>query len=322
VEQQGSERRHARARKEHVYNILVIGASGFVGRHLIRALLAEGHTVRCLARNLAKVADLASLGCEVVQGDITDAASMERALAGIDAAYISIHTLSPQQASTAGQGFMDIEMQGLQNIAAACRLSGVRRLIYLTSLGNVPDSRSEWARERWKTEQFLLDSGLNVTVIQPGQIVGVGGTGFDMMLSQAKRSPAVMLANGKQKWRNIAVDDLVYYLVGVLNDPRSYGQRYEVGGDDIFTNDQMLDTAADLLGRTPPTKIHLPRRLMGALAPVIERLGKLPRGSFRGLIDGMDGEMIGDPTPIRQLLPRTLLSYRQAVERALTARDA
>ncbi|WP_424952604.1 SDR family oxidoreductase [Deinococcus sp.] len=301
-----------------MHNILVVGASGFVGRHLVRALLTDGHAVHGFARTPAKVADLETLGCEVVQGDITNAASIHRALAGMDTAYISVHTLSPQGASSASQGFMDVEMQGLQHIVAACRTHDVRRVIYLTSLGNVPDSRSEWARERWKTEQFLLDSGLDVTVLQPGQIVGVGGTGFDMMLSQAKRSPAVMLANGKQKWRNIALGDLLYYLVGVLDDPRSYGQRYEVGGDDVLTNDQMLDTAADLLGRTPPAKIHLPRRLLGVIAPVIERLGRLPRGAFRGLIDGMDSEMIGDPSAIQQLLPRPPLSYRQAVERALS----
>jgi uncharacterized protein YbjT (DUF2867 family) len=297
--------------------VLVIGASGFVGKYLTKALLADGYEVRCLARTPAKVSDLAALGCEVIQGDLSDAASIARALDGVEAAYISIHTLSPQQTKTAGQGFMNIEMQGLQHIVAACRTHGVRRLIYLTSLGNVPDSPSEWGRERWKTEQFLLRSGLDATVIQPGQIVGVGGTGFNMMMSQAKRSPTVMLANGRQRWRNIAVDDLVYYLVGVLNDPRTYGQRYEVGNDEILTNDQMLDIAAEVLGRPHPTKFHLPRGLMGALAPVIEGFGKLPKGSFRGLIDGMNGDMIGDPSPIRSILPRPPLSYRQAVQQAI-----
>lgn len=278
--------------------------------------------MRCLARTPAKVSDLAALGGEIVQGDITDAASMQRAVAGVEAAYICIHTLTPQPNSAAGQGFMDVEMQGLQNIVLACRTHGVRRLIYLTALGSSPDSPSEWGRERWNTEQYLLDSGLDVTVLQPGQIVGQGGSGFDMMLSQAKRSPAVMLANGQQRWRNIALDDLVYYLVGVLDDPRTYRQRYEVGGDDVLTSDQMLDTAAEVLGRTPPTKIHLPRRLIRVLAPMIERAARLPKGSFKGLLDSMEGNMVGDPTPIRQVLPRSPLSYRQAVERTLTSRKA
>ncbi len=216
--------------------ILVIGASGFIGRHVAQALLADGYAVRCLARNPARVQDLATTRCEIVQGDISDLASMQHALESVQAAYISIHTLSPQHANTAGQGFMEVEMNGLQNIVAACRTHGVRRLIYVTSLGIAPDAPSAWLRGRWQTEQFLLNSGLDVTVIRPGQIVGVGGRGFDMMVGQAKRQVAIMMGSGQQKWRNIALDDLVYYLVGALNDPRAYGQCYDVGCDGILTN--------------------------------------------------------------------------------------
>lgn len=298
--------------------LLVIGASGFVGRRVAHALLADGYQVRCLARSPAKVQDLAKAGCEIVQGDISDLASMQHALESVQAAYISIHTLSPQPANTAGQGFMDVEMNGLQNIVAACRTQGVSRLIYVTFLGAAPEAPSAWIRERWKAEQFLLKSGLDVTVIQPGQIVGVGGQGFDMMVSQARRPVALMLGGGKQKWRNIAIDDLVYYLVGVLGDPRAYGQCYEVGCDDILTNDQMVDMAADVLSRQHPVKIHLPLALMGALAPLIERVSKLPKGAMKGLVDSMKTDAIGDPTPIREVLPRPPLPYRQAVERALS----
>jgi len=297
--------------------ILVIGSPGFVGRHVAQALLADGYAVRCLARNPARVQDLATSGCEVVQGDISDLASMQRALQSVDAVYISIHTLSPQPASTAGQGFMDVEMNGLENIVTACRTNGVRRLMYVTSLGVAPDSPSAWVRGRWEAQQFLLNSGIDVTVIQPGQIVGVGGQGFDMMVSQARRSVTLMLANGTQKWRNIAVDDLVYYLVGVLNDPRAYGQCYDVGCDDILTNDQMVDITAEVLGRHHPIKIHAPRTLLGALAPVIERVSKLPKGSMKGLVDSMKADAIGAPTPLRTILPRKPLPYRQAVGRAL-----
>ena len=298
--------------------ILVIGASGFVGRHVAQALLADGYTVRCLARNPARARDLAQAGCEVVQGDISDLASMQSALESVRAAYISIHTLSPQRDNTAGQGFMEIEMNGLQNVVAACRTHGVRRLIYVTSLGIAPDAPGAWVRGRWHTEQFLLNSGLDVTVIRPGQIVGVGGQGFDMMVGQAKRPIAMMMGGGRGKWRNVALDDLVYYLVGVLDDSRAYGRTYDVGCDDILTNDQMMDLAAEVLGRRHPIKMHLPRAVLGALSPLIERMSKFPRGSIKGLLDGLDVDLIGDPMPIRAILPRPPLSYRQAVERALT----
>jgi uncharacterized protein YbjT (DUF2867 family) len=297
--------------------ILVIGASGFVGRRVAQALLADGCDVRCLARSPARVQDLAEAGCEIVQGDISDPASMRRALDSVDAAYISIHMLSPQHTDTAGQDFMDVERNGLENIVAACRTNGVRRLIYVTFLGAAPDGPSAWIRGRWQAEQFLLQSGLDVTVIRPGQIVGVGGQGFNMMVSQAKRSAAIIMGSGRQKWRNIAIDDLVYYLVGVLNDPRAYGQCYDVGCDDILTSEQMIDTAAELLGRTHPRKIHIPQALLSTLAPFIERISKLPKGSMTGFVDSMKADAVGDPAPIRRVLPRPPLSYRTAVERAL-----
>ncbi len=298
--------------------ILVIGSSGFVGRHVAQALLAEGYAVRCLARTPAKVRDLAASGCEVVQGDMSDLASMQHALESVDAAYIAVHTLSPQHANTAAQGFMDVEMNGLQNIVTACRAHSVRRLMYVTFLGAAPDASSAWARGRWETEQFLLKSGLEVTVIRPGQIVGVGGQGFDMLVGQAKRSTAIIMGSSQQKFRPIALDDLVYYLVGVLTDPRAHGQCYDVGCDDILTSDHMIDMAAEVLGRNHPRKIHIPQLLLGALAPLIERVTKFPKGAITGLLDGMKTDLIGDPTLIRTILPRKPLPYREAVERTLT----
>ena len=299
--------------------VLVIGASGFVGRRLARALLQDGHAVRCLARTPAKVADLAAAGCEVVQGDMCDADAVLRALDSMDAVYVAVHTLSPQPASAPDQGFMDVETAGLRNIAAACLATGARRLIYLTSLGTDASSPYVWLRERGKAEQFVLESGLDATVIQPGQIVGVGGHGFNMMVSQARSAVAVMMGNGRQKWRNIALDDLVYYLVGVLDDPRTHGQRYDVGCDAILTNDQMVNVAADALGRRHPVKLHIPMALTASLAPLIERLAKLPKGAMSSFVEGMKDDAIGDPMPIRRILPRQPLSYRDAVERALNS---
>jgi len=78
------------------------------------------------------------------------------------------------------------------------------------------------------------------------------------------------------------------------------------------------DITAEVLGRQHPIKIHIPRTLLGALAPVIERVSKRPKGSIKGLVDSMKSDAIGDPTALRTILPRTPLPYRQAVERALS----
>ena len=297
--------------------ILVIGASGFLGRHVARALLAEGRAVRCMARDTTRVQDLADAGCEVVQGDMLDAAAVDHALESVQAAYICIHTLSPQGANSSGQDFMGVEKTGLRNIVKACETRGVRRLIYVTSIGIAPDAPSAWLRGRWQTEQFLFDSGLDVSVIRPGMIVGRGGTGFDAIAGGARRPVAIGLGSGKQRMRTVAVDDLAYYLVGVLDDPRSFGHHYDVGSDDVLTMDQMTDIAAEALGRRHPVKIHVPSTLLGLLAPLIERASKMPRGSFKGLVDSLPVDMGGDPTPIRKILGRPPRSYRRAVKRAL-----
>ncbi len=124
---------------------------------------------------------------------------------------------------------------------------------------------------------------------------------------------------GQQKMRSIAVDDLIYYLVSVRNDPCAYQQCFDVGNDDVLTNSQMIDAAAEVLGRRHPTKLKISPTLLGALAPLIERVGKLPRGAIKGLVDSLEGDASGDPMPIRSILPRPLLSFRQAAERALTS---
>jgi len=79
----------------------------------------------------------------------------------------------------------------------------------------------------------------------------------------------------------------------------------------------MIDVAAEVLGRRPPRKVHIPRALLAALAPLIERKTHLPKGAMKGLVDSMQTDAIGDPMPIRRILPRSPLPYRQAVERAL-----
>jgi len=297
--------------------VLVIGASGFVGGHLTKALLAGGDAVRCLARDPARVQDLAASGCEIVKGDVSDLASVQQAVASIGAVYVSIHTLSPQPGSLSDRRFMAVERDGLQNVVTACRARGVRRIIYVTSLGITAEAPSEWLRERWRAEQFLLHSGLDVTVIRPGMIVGAGGRGFGMVVSGAKKPVAIGLG-GQQKMRTIAVDDLIYYLMSVLGDPRAYGQCYDVGNDDVLTNAQMVDAVAEMLGRRRPIKLQIPPTLLGVPAPLIERAGRLPRGAMKGLLHSLEADMSGDPRPIRSLLPRALLSFRQAAERALT----
>lgn len=124
--------------------VLVIGATGFVGGRVVSALRRDGRRVRCIVRTPARAHGLAGDGVEVVQGDMLDAALVTRAAAGVAAVVVCVHTISPQPADAAGSGFMDVEAAGLRNVAAACTDQGVRRVLYVTSIGVAEQGASTW----------------------------------------------------------------------------------------------------------------------------------------------------------------------------------
>jgi uncharacterized protein YbjT (DUF2867 family) len=299
--------------------LLVIGASGLVGRRLVQTLLAQGQTVRCLARDPARVADLAAAGCDVQSGDILDRTAVRRAVEGSEGIYIAIHTLSPQPAGGKSDRFMDIEGRGVDHVIAAARSTGGRRIVYVTSMGTTSDAPSEWLRERWRVEQRLLHSGLIATVIRPGHIAGRGGQGFDAVLANARRRIALTMVGDRPLFRTIALDDLVQDLIGVLDQPGAFGQRLDVGSDDVLSVNQMIDIAAEVLGRAPPLKVQVPPAFLGALAPMVGRMAGLPRGAFTGFVQSTTVNDIGDPKPIGRMLPRRRLSFRESVERVIGA---
>ena len=103
----------------------------------------------------------------------------------------------------------------------------------------------------------------------------------------------------------------------MLGRPQAIGRRLDVGGDDVLSVNQMIDLVAGLLGRKPPAKLRIPRVLLRAIAPLAGRMAKLPPGAFPAFVEALDVDSIGDPAPIRAMLPRRRLSFREAAERAL-----
>ncbi len=298
--------------------VLVLGGTGFVGRRVVKALTSAGLSVRCLVRNPTRAADLAAERVEVVGGDMIDAAAVSAAARQVQAVIVCVHTLSAQPARQKGHDFIDVEEAGMSNIVAACHANEVSRLLYVTSIGVAADARSSWTRGRARIEALLFASGLNVTVLRPGMIVGHGGDGFGLVERGARRRAAVLISSAQQRFRTVAVDDVAYQLVALIDEPRSFGQHYDVGSDDVLTIDEMIDLAADHLDRRHPVKIHLPRRLIARVAPLLERAAKMPPGAIGGFVGpGSDVDMIGDAVPIRALLDRPPVPFASAMAQAL-----
>ena len=295
--------------------VLVIGATGFLGGRIVAALRSEDRSVRAMARTPERAQGLAADGVEVVRGDFLDVDDVRRAVAGVSAVIVCVHTLTPQKGSAASQDYMDVEAAGIRNVIDACEAQGVKRVMYVTSIGVAEHGSSSWLRGRWSTERQLFDSGLDVTVIRPGMIVGRGGDGFGIVARGATRRVVVALGSPRQRFRTVAVDDLAHDLVDLIDNRSSVGQFFEMGSDDVLTMREMMTIAATSLGRRRAMTLFVPAGVIRAIAPLLERVAHVPRGALRGLVgDGQRQDMIGDPSAVRAVLGRSDRSFRESID--------
>ena len=135
--------------------ILVTGATGFVGSHLVTRLRKDGLAVRAVVRTPAKAQALADLGVEVVPGDISDRASLEAAAAGIERV---IHLVGIIQEAP-GATFQSVHVDGTRELLEASKKAGVRHFIYQSALGTRPNAKSRYHRTKWEAEELVSRAG-------------------------------------------------------------------------------------------------------------------------------------------------------------------
>lgn len=291
--------------------ILVTGASGFVGSHLARALADEGHSVRAMTR---RPDDYEGAGTPVA-GDVGDPDTLPGVLRGVDVAYYLIHSLDDDD-------FERKDAQSASAFAAAAAEAGVRRIIYLGGLGAEDGGLSPHLRSRRQVEKILRAGAVPVTVLRAAIIVGHGGVSWEITRQLVKNLP-VMIA---PRWvdtrtQPIALTDAIRYLVGVLDD-RATGETYEIGGPEVMTYAEMLQQAARVRnGR------YLPIVSVPVLTPALSSLWialvtDVDATTARNLIESMSTEVVVRDDRIRELLPGVPLAYDEAVEAALAARRA
>ena len=252
--------------------ILVTGGSGFVGRHVVRALIAAGEDVRCLVRDPGKGT---SLGCELVGGDMTDAASLRRAVEGVDAV---VHLVAVRQGKE--EKFQRVMVQGGQDLVDAAAEAGVKRFLLMSALGTREDTRDlvPYYRAKWEVEQIVQGSGIDHVVFQPSFIFGPDGGIIPTFRRLVKLAPVTpVIGSGERRIQPIWVDDMAAYFVKALDLEAATNRAFEVGGPEPVTWNEFWARFRQALGvRRRPT-IHVPVGLMRVNALLTERLpGDIP----------------------------------------------
>ncbi|WP_416954770.1 NAD(P)H-binding protein [Nocardioides sp. T5] len=292
--------------------VLVTGATGFIGRRLVPALIEDGHDVRAMTRHPESYDGPG----EPVGADVSDRASLDDALRGVDVAIYLVHSLDDPD-------FERKDAQAARNFSAAAAAAGVRQIVYMGGLGDDGDDLSAHLRSRREVERLLGEDGVPVTVLRAAIVVGHGGISWEITRQLVKNLPAMVVP----KWVNtrtqpIALDDVIRYLAGVVDNEQALGRVFEIGGTEQLTYLEMMRVAGELInGRSIPivtVPVLTPRLSSRWLALVTD----VDATTGRNLIDSMSHEVVVKDTSIRDVVPGEPLSYRESVRRALAERAA
>ncbi len=290
----------------------VIGASGYVGTHLVEFLVAEGRRVRATSRTIDVIAGRGWDGVELVAADALRPETLDAALQGVTTAYYLVHSMA------AGKHFAELDAQAARNFAAAAERQGVRRIVYLGGL--TPEQpRSTHLRSRRETGDILRTGSVPVTELRAGMIIGPGSAAWEVIRDLVNHLPVMVTPRWVfSRSTPIALGNLLRYLADVPSLPETAGETYDVAGPDELTYRDIMSAYGELVGKRPliiPVPLLTPRLSSYWLRLVTS----VPTNVARALIDGLSQDVIARDDRLAKLVPQDLLGVREA---ALVALDA
>ncbi|HTY20011.1 MAG TPA: NAD(P)H-binding protein [Geobacteraceae bacterium] len=289
--------------------VLVTGATGFIGKRLVKALVEEGYNARCMVRRHDVVLPE---GATAVTGDLLVPAGLDPVFRGIDTAFYLVHSMGGGRA-----GFERRDRQAAEYFTAAAEKAGVRRVIYLGGLGETGPNLSEHLASRLEVAQILMKGAFKTTFLRAPVIIGAGGSSYEMIRHMVERLPMMITPRWvSTRTQPIAVADVIGYLVGCLREERTAGETLDIGGPEILSYREMMERFAAIEGKSvliipiPFLSLKLSSYWIGLITPVKPSIA-MP------LIEGVRNEMVCRDQRIRELVPIKLTGFDEAIRIAL-----
>jgi uncharacterized protein YbjT (DUF2867 family)/uncharacterized protein YndB with AHSA1/START domain len=286
--------------------VAVVGASGYIGTHLVPLLAERGLRVRAVARSHEVLAARGWPDVELAAADVLEPETLDAALEDIDVAYYLVHCMR------AGESFEAIESEGAKNFARSAARSGLKRIVYLGGL-IPPGADSRHLLSRGLTGDLLRAGPVPVTELRAGIVVGPGCASFEIIRDLVNHLPVMITPRWvRSKSPPIALANVLEYLIGVAFIPQAAGKTYDVAGPELLTYEQLLRQYAEHVGKRPLI-LAVP-----ALSPRLSSywlwlITAVPTSTARALIEGLKLNFAPDDSAIRALVPQRLLTYREAV---------
>jgi uncharacterized protein YbjT (DUF2867 family) len=256
--------------------IMVTGATGFIGPRIVQALRERDRPVRALVRrpdsNVAST--LAVWGAELVQGDVTDAESLRRAVEGCEAV---VHLVAIRQGRK--EQFQRVMEQGTRSLVSAAQGAGVRRFVLMSALGTTEETKDlvPYYHAKWEQEQTLRGSGIEHVIFRPSFVFASDGGILLTFRRLARLTPVTpIIGSGEQRFQPIWIDDVAAYFAEGVERSEAANRTFELGGPDAVTWNEFWERFKRALGLRRPS-VHVPVGAMRANALVTERLpGNIP----------------------------------------------
>jgi uncharacterized protein YbjT (DUF2867 family) len=290
--------------------VLVTGASGFVGSSLTEALEAQGYSVLAMTRH----PDTYAGAGKPIFGDVYEPDSLRLALADADAAYYLVHSL-------AREDFVERDAAAARSFGTAAADAGLERVIYLGGLGLDDANLSAHLKSRREVEHLLASGGVPTTVLRAAIVIGNGGISWEITRQLVAHLPVMIVPKwATTRTQPIALADVVRYLVGMLEPEAAKGRVFEVGGPEVLTYAEMMRRVAHL---------HHHRRLHMLAVPLLTpRLSShwlslvtdVDTATARNLVDSMSNEVVVSDYSIADIVPGLPMGYDDAVREAYRQR--
>ncbi|MFJ9929585.1 SDR family oxidoreductase [Streptomyces misionensis] len=281
---------------------LVTGAGGYLGGRLVPELLDAGYRVRCLVRTPGKLRDHPWAGrVEIVRGDVTDAGSVARAMAGMDVAYYLVHALGT------GRDFERTDRRAARAFGEQARLAGVKRLVYLGGLtpAGVPERElSPHLRSRAEVGRILLDSGVPTAVLRAAVVIGSGSASFEMLRYLTERLPVMVTPRWVHtRIQPIAVRDVLRLLAGCARLPADVTRTFDIGGPEVLTYLEMMQRYAAVAGLPRRVILRVPVLTPGLSSYWVGLVTPVPAAIARPLTESLRYEVVCHENDIERYVP-------------------
>jgi len=277
--------------------VLLTGATGYVGSYVLRALLQQGHTPRCLVRTRTDDLAVADDRIEQAVGDVTDPASLDGTFADCDAVIHLVGII--EESPTRGVTFERLHVDGTRHVVEAARAAGVDRFIHMSANGARPDNATDYQRTKWAAEQIVKDAGFgHWTIFRPALLFGKPDPErpefSSRLLAELVRPFPVLpvFGDGQYDLQPIHVTEVASAFVQALTTAAAHGQVYVAAGPDRFPYVEVLDRIARGAGLDPKPKVHVPLSIARLGVYTAGRVGLLPisPSQFEMLVEGNTGD--------------------------------